>query len=556
MDLPDAEHIRIVRDYHERTKHRPDRFAASLGYLDWANQPDPFRTFATTDCIDLLRPGVRQCPTHDELLGRPRAAAALDAEFVGRLFRHSLALSAWKQAPGTKPWSLRINPSSGDLHPTEGYLLSGPVPGLIDHPGVFHYAPFRHRLERRCRLSSRQWEILIEHFPAPCLLIGLTSIYWREAWKYGERAFRYCHHDVGHAIGAVTFAARTLGWDTRLLDTIADADLNRLLGTHLQRGIEAEHADCLLLLYPADAQPPLRVTEVSAATWHAWVPDLTFAGAPNALSEDHHDWPVIQKVARATRAGAAPAPRSRVRRSDNTSIPRQLIPARAHPAEQIIRQRRSAVAMDGRTSLDRETFYQMLARTLPGDFPFDALPWPPNVSLAVFVHRIDGLESGLYLLVRDQSHAPTLRKSLDAKSEWQTPAGCPPGLSLYRLLRGDVTRAAKLISCDQDIAADGAFALAMLGEFESALETEGAALYPRLYWECGLIGQLLYLEAEAAGVRATGIGCFFDDLMHKLLGIRDRSWQSLYHFTVGGPLEDTRLKTIAPYAHLEEGSDA
>ena len=71
--------------------------------------------------------------------------------------------------------------------------------------------------------------------------------------------------------------------------------------------------------------------------------------------------------------------------------------------------------------------------------------------------------------------------------------------------------------------------------------------YRHLYWECGLLGHALYLEAEAAGVRATGIGCYFDDEMHRLLGLRGDHWQSLYHFTVGGPREDTRLSTLPPY---------
>lgn len=62
-----------------------------------------------------------------------------------------------------------------------------------------------------------------------------------------------------------------------------------------------------------------------------------------------------------------------------------------------------------------------------------------------------------------------------------------------------------------------------------------------------MLGQVLYLEAEAAGIRATGIGCFFDDEMHALLGIEDHCWQSLYHFTVGGPIEDPRLMTLPPY---------
>ena len=61
-----------------------------------------------------------------------------------------------------------------------------------------------------------------------------------------------------------------------------------------------------------------------------------------------------------------------------------------------------------------------------------------------------------------------------------------------------------------------------------------------------------YLEAEAAGIRGTGIGCYFDDSVHEILGIKDDKFQSLYHFTVGEPLEDKRLETLPAYGHLSE----
>ena len=71
-----------------------------------------------------------------------------------------------------------------------------------------------------------------------------------------------------------------------------------------------------------------------------------------------------------------------------------------------------------------------------------------------------------------------------------------------------------------------------------------------------MIGQVLYLEAEACGVRSTGIGCFFDDPVHDMLSLRDNEFQSLYHFTVGGPVDDGRLQTWPPYAHLKETENA
>lgn len=69
-----------------------------------------------------------------------------------------------------------------------------------------------------------------------------------------------------------------------------------------------------------------------------------------------------------------------------------------------------------------------------------------------------------------------------------------------------------------------------------------------------LSGRPLYLEAEAQGIQATGIGCFFDDPVHEVLGLRDRRYQSLYHFTLGGGVPDTRLTSLAPYVeHVEQG---
>ncbi len=57
---------------------------------------------------------------------------------------------------------------------------------------------------------------------------------------------------------------------------------------------------------------------------------------------------------------------------------------------------------------------------------------------------------------------------------------------------------------------------------------------------------------EEAGIRSTGIGCYFDDPAHEVFGISSRDWQSFYHFTVGGPVEDVRLTTIPAYGREAE----
>jgi len=382
--------------------------------------------------------------------------------------------------------------------------------------------------------------------------VGLCSIYWRESWKYGERAFRYCQHDAGHAIVAVTIAARILGWRTVLLGRPEDASIATLLGVDRQKGIEAEHPDCLIAVLPGGAgngdkaartwDVPPEVLETLAAA--------TPAGIPRPLSQGHNDWQVINAVSVAsTKAQSS---------GEDLCYPSAVVGGleehryAALSARRIVRQRRSALAMDGCTDITRNTFYRMLQSIMPDTNPiaFQPLPWMPCVHPAVFVHRVTGLEPGLYLLVRQPAALEQLRGCIASGFVWQRAEDCPSGLTLYCLQEGDFRSVARAVSCHQDIAGDGALSLAMLAEFEAPLLEHGAWFYKRLYWETGVIGQVLYLEAEAAGIRATGIGCFFDDVMHELLGIRDRRFQSLYHFAVGGHVEDPRLRTDLAYAHL------
>ncbi|MBT6296590.1 MAG: SagB/ThcOx family dehydrogenase, partial [Nitrospina sp.] len=161
--------------------------------------------------------------------------------------------------------------------------------------------------------------------------------------------------------------------------------------------------------------------------------------------------------------------------------------------------------------------------------------------------RVNDLPTGLYLLVRNENHLKELKEKFKKEFLWRKPDFCPEALGLFLLEEGDYVGLSKSVSCGQDIAGDGCFSLGMLSAFEKPLTQYGPWFYPRLYWECGAIGQVLYLQAEVSGIRSTGIGCFFDDPVHDIFGIKDMSYQTLYHFTVGGPVEDRRLTTLPPY---------
>jgi SagB-type dehydrogenase family enzyme len=554
--------LATVREYHEQSKHHFNRFARSLGYLDWATQPDPFRSFDGSRRIDLVEPlraarsfapegaaSWRDASYHelfDPTASRPPLTPGLPA--VSVFLRYSLGLSAWKQA-GPSRWALRVNPSSGNLHPTEGYVICGPgVAG--GPPGVYHYAPDAHALEERCLFDGAAWLAALARVPRGSFLAALTSIHWREAWKYGERAFRYCQHDIGHAVAAMRMAAALMGWTCAIVPGWAPGGLASLLGADRDgdfEGAEREEPACLMLVAPGRSEagapePHWRGTieaslagAASAGTWN---------GRACRLSADHVQWDWIDAAAEASRAGETPAA-TQIGARRHAPAPTG---AATVPAATLLLQRRSAVSMDGATTIGVDRFAALLRRLMPdAGPPFDAFPWPPRIHLALFVHRVDGLQPGLYALARTEAAIATMRGACNEDFAWVRPPGIPDDLPFFLLDHADCRRIARQLSCAQDIAADGCFSLGMLAEFDAALAEGGPAAYRRLFWEAGAIGQSLYLEAEAAGLRGTGIGCFFDDGVHQLLGVTDHTLQSLYHFTVGCPVEDTRLTTRPGY---------
>jgi hypothetical protein len=343
------------------------------------------------------------------------------------------------------------------------------------------------------------------------------------------------------------------------------------LGTHRTddfQDVEPEHPDCLAVVWPlGDVKGETldvkcgKLAEIPLFLDSAVVKNLaecTWYGKANRLSGEHGvEWDIIDEAAEASWKTSCERPVVSVVASPTFHVS----PFTFHEgllAGQIIRQRRSAVSFDGKTTISAATFFRMIQLVMPRSdrpqldrpMPWDVWPYEPAIHLLLFVHRVEGLKPGLYFLVRDPQKLTFIQQSMNPELTWTPAPGCPEDLPLYWLLEGDAKKLAIQISCHQDIAGDSAFSFGMLAEFEGVLRERGAWWYPRLFWESGLLGQVLYLEAEAAGVRATGIGCFFDDPVHEIVAVKRLSLQSLYHFTIGGPVEDRRLMTLPAYHHL------
>jgi SagB-type dehydrogenase family enzyme len=507
--------------YHQATKHSYQSVRTNAHFLDWKNQPDPFRTYEGAEVIALpaeselpnvgtfaavaaLEEGVRAASTSKS---ESREPIKLDAVWLSRFLWHSMAVSAWKEVPQTgSRYSLRVNPSSGNLHPTETHVAVRGFSGIDD--GLYHYRADRHALEVRAQgASTRQLAraLAIPWASESPLIVGLTSIFWREAWKYRDRAYRYCCHDLGHALMSLLLAARALGLSGGVVSHFSDLRVTRALGL-----TESDEAPMAFLVFPPQSQ-----SEPLPSSY-----EETFAGIPNELSKEEVLHELLLGFHRSTILPDPAGPLPLVRRADlgiaddQPSLPKSLVlPERDAPLGPTVRRRRSALDFDPRTSPmgrdEVEQFMDFATRDWPadwrGNFSGDVAAdgrGADFVTLYVYVHRVRDCDPGVYRW--DKSN-----RKLD------------------HLHRGNVERVAAYLSLEQTLAGNACFAVSMIADLARAARVFGNRGYRYVHFEAGAIGQRLYVGAEALGWNATGIGAFYDDDVHRYLGFLEEGENSV-----------------------------
>jgi SagB-type dehydrogenase family enzyme len=507
--------------YHQATKHTYHSVRANAHYLDWANQPDPFRTYEGAPLTVLVPdPGFPNIGTFETMgarTGRTEVAAQfdsgsrdtiqLDAIWLSRMLWHSMAVSAWKKIPRTgNRYSLRVNPSSGNLHPTETYLALRGFTGIDD--GLYHYRADRHALELR---SPGVWtQHLAEALQIPwaaesSLIVGLTSIFWREAWKYRDRAYRYCCHDLGHAMVSILLAARASGLPGGAVAHFADSRLTHALG--LSGGDEAPMA---FLVFPSKSSSgEIRI-----------LPQETFVGVPNELSEEEVPYELLLGIHRSTILDEAAVLPTHISAAKIAVADGQLLspevfrdPSRDNSLGVVVRRRRSALDFDPHTPPMERSDVEQLLDFATRDWLAD---WRGNfggqtaavgkgadfVTLYLYIHGVRDCEPGVY--------------------RWDSGSS-----SLQQLHRGNVERVAAYLSLEQPLAGNACFAVSMVADLAAAARIFGNRGYRYVHFESGAIGQRLYIGAEALGWNATGIGAFYDDDVHRYLGFLEETDSSV-----------------------------
>jgi SagB-type dehydrogenase family enzyme len=477
----------IARNYHDATKHSYTSIRTNPHFMDWSNQPLPFKIYPTLEPIplpDVLRQaGVAALSAISECIPA-NTNAAPDLEAVAQLLYLSAGITRKRSYPGGEIY-FRAAACTGALYEVELYLVCGDLSNL--RAGVYHFAPAEFGLRllragdhRQLLREATGGESAITHAP---LTIVCTCTYWRNAWKYQARTYRHFGWDNGTLLANLLAVATALGLPARVVCGFVDASINRLLDVDPQR----EVAFSLVALGHTPALPPPSPAEISP---------LRLETVP--LSQREVDYPLMREMHAASSldsseevsAWRGDAPMVGVPSPAGSVIP--LLPLSdaemlRDPIEQVI-QRRGSTRKFARSSITLLQLSTMLDRATRG-VPADFLD-PPGTQLNdlyLIVHAVDGLPPGAYVFHRSRCVLECLKQ-------------------------GNFRAEAGYLGLEQALPAAAAVDIFFLADLRPILQRFGNRGYRAVQLEAGILGGKLYLAAYAQRLGATGLTFFDDDV--------------------------------------------
>jgi SagB-type dehydrogenase family enzyme len=271
-----------------------------------------------------------------------------------------------------------------------------------------------------------------------------------------------------------------------------------------------------------DDEWPMLIISLHGASIPSREPDpgkiVWFGGNANQLSSETITYPLIEGIHSATKVnrdapGEVGIPDPAVAGCGGIKLPLPTESSRSFG--EVSRARRSALDFVGDGSMSLPQLSAILGTVVQ---PFSAdFASARFVQLYVYAHRVDGLQPGIY-------------------RHW------PETAELEQIRLGDQRIIAAGLSLGQELAGNASIAISMIADLDRATRSHGERGYRYAHFEAGAIGQRLYLAAETLGLGATGIGAFFDDEVHRYLGVEPEHGQVVYHFAIGHPVRDPRLE--------------
>src|ERR1700675_5136666 len=232
-------------NYHEATKHSYASVRTNPHFLDFGNQPLPFKIYTSLEPsrmpTEVRQTGVAALsaiagciPAYPPV----QTSIAPDLEAVAQLLYLSAGITRQRKYSGGEIY-FRAASCTGALYEVELYLVCG---DLVNLPaGVYHFAAAEFGLRqlragdyRSVLLEATGDEPAIAHAP---LTIVCTCTYWRNAWKYQARTYRHFGWDNGTLLANLRAVATALGLPAKVVLGFVDGEVNRLLDLDTRREV-------------------------------------------------------------------------------------------------------------------------------------------------------------------------------------------------------------------------------------------------------------------------------------------------------------------------------
>ena len=477
--------------YHNGTKHSYRSIRANPHYLDFDNQPVPFKIYTELDPIalpaDLSSSGMPSLSAISAVTARRDRHASPTKQTLAEILFLCAGITRRRKYPGGE-MLFRAAACTGALYHVDLYLVCDELQEIP--AGVYHFSPHDFALRRLrqgdfrgvlARASGAEPSVV----EAPVVLL-CASTFWRNAWKYQARAYRHCYWDDGTMIANLLAAAAARGLPAKVVIGFVDAAISELLGLDPKR----EAPLSLVSLGCGAAQPVLPSTSL--------VPQVLQI---QPLSKREVDYPAIRAMHEASSLESADEVVQWRAASDNLNgvhhdrstngrlVFLQALSDDDMPTDTIeeVIVRRGSTRQFARQSISFGQLSVLLGRATRG-ISADFLSTGDSFNqLYLIVHAVDDLASGAYVYRRDL-HALELLKE------------------------GDFRRQAGDLGLGQDIPADCSVNVYFLADLNRLLDRFGNRGYRAGQLEASIIGGKLYLAAYAQGLGASGLTFFDDDV--------------------------------------------
>jgi SagB-type dehydrogenase family enzyme len=485
--MPENHDIEAALKYHNATKHSYASVRANPHFLDFANQPIPFKIYPTLEPSrlpdEVRQTGVAALSAIAESVPA-QTNAAPDLKAITQLLYLSAGITRQRKYSGGEIY-FRAAACTGALYEVELYLVCGELGDLP--AGVYHFAPAEFGLRKLragdCRsvlVEATGGEPAIAHAP---LTVVCTCTYWRNAWKYQDRTYRHFGWDNGTLLANLLAVATALGLPAKVVCGYVDDKVNSLLDIDSQREVAFSlvalgHGSTISLQSSADASP-LGLETVPLSRHEVDYPLMREMHAASSLRSTE-EVPAWRGHTPPSSFPVPTGPVFQLRPLSDDEMPRDAL-------DQVILRRGSSrkFARTPITLPQLSTILDRATRGVPADF-LDPLGTQLN-HLYLIIHAVEGLEPGAYFFDRD-------RRELEC------------------LKQGNFRDVAGYLGLEQQLPADAAVDIFFLADLRPILQRFGNRGYRAVQLEAGILGGKCYLAAYAQRLGATGLTFYDDDV--------------------------------------------